>query len=107
RRFRTMISTRPPRYHGEDTQLVPGDVINIDRGSGLVTFLRNGERLVLNAYPLDPELPTDGIRLVPSLTVVHAAGIAKIIGVASGFKLKCDMEDGGTSRFILLASAHG
>lgn len=96
-----MVTTHPPRFHGEETTFLPGDILIMDRGSGYISFVRNGENLTLNGYPLDPDRPRDALEVGSRLTVGQASNIAKLIGIASGLKVRCTDEDGSRSCFLL------
>lgn len=100
-----MISTPPPRYRGEKTQFKPGDIIEINRLTGCVGFIRGEDRLQMNAQPLDKGSLRDSLECSHGFTVPQAVNMAKLIGIATRLEIKSAGEDGMTSRFVLLEPA--
>jgi hypothetical protein len=81
---------------------MPGDIIEIERPSGKVSFIRKGERIHLNVHPLDADRPRDTLECASVFTVGQAINVAKIIGIAARCKIEGVMEDGVWSRFRLI-----
>lgn len=100
-----MISTPPPRYRGEQTEFRPGDIIEINRLTGYVGFIRGEDRLQMNAQPLDKGGLRDSLECANGFTVLQAVNMAKLIGIAACLEIKSAGEDGMTSRFMLLEPA--